>query len=266
MISVRQLLIEFSDNLCKRLTKMTIQIDDLGRVHGARRSLVRSTMATAFAAVAALAASATSANVVADAPGTKNVWSYDFNDSLWMNSGLDRPNTLLSIAGWAPRCFVNCGPAFGTYVVPRAELLSSNAADVSVNKTADPTGHRVAVSGMIISERLEPDSLGADPNSSADWQVVAERVLDSGGTHSWSLLSVDISLDAHWLPLELYRFDGSSLSMDFVAQGSTSASAAPESSTWAMMLIGFAGLGVAGYRSSRNYRRSIDFLKGTYSR
>ena len=27
--------------------------------------------------------------------------------------------------------------------------------------------------------------------------------------------------------------------------------ATPEASTWAMMLIGFAGLGVAGYRSTR---------------
>jgi hypothetical protein len=243
---------------------MTIQIDHLGCVHGgARRTRVRSTMATAFAAMAGFAAAATSADAAADAPGTKSVWSYDFNDSLWTNAGLDRPNTLSSFAGWAPQCFVNCGPAFGAYVVQRTELLSSNAADVSVNKTADSTGHSVAVSGMIISQRLEPDGFGADPNSWADWQVVAERTLDSGGTHSWSRLSADISLDAHWLPLELYRFDGSSLSMDFVARAS--AGAAPEPSTWAMMLIGFAGLGLAGYRRSRNNRRSIDFLKGTHS-
>jgi hypothetical protein len=236
---------------------MTIQIDDLGRVHGggARRSLVRSTMATAFAAIAALAASATRANAAADAPGTKSVWSYDFNDSLWTNTGLYRPNTLSSFAGGAPQCFVNCGPAFGSHVVQRTELLSSNTADVSVNKAAEPTGHRVAVSGMIISERLEAYGFGADPSSWADWQVVAERVLDSAGTHSWSLLSADISLDAHWLPLDLYRFEGSSFSMDFAARAS--AGAAPESSTWAMVLIGFAGLGLAGYRGSRNRRLSI---------
>ena len=32
---------------------------------------------------------------------------------------------------------------------------------------------------------------------------------------------------------------------------STAAGAVPEPSTWAMMLIGFAGVGYAGYRSAR---------------
>jgi hypothetical protein len=32
---------------------------------------------------------------------------------------------------------------------------------------------------------------------------------------------------------------------------------APESSTWVMMLIGFAGLGYAGYRASRKTARAI---------
>jgi hypothetical protein len=35
--------------------------------------------------------------------------------------------------------------------------------------------------------------------------------------------------------------------------------AVPESSTWAMMLVGFAGLGFAGYRSTR--RRAFDGLR-----
>ena len=152
-------------------------------------------------------------------------------------------------------------------MVQRIELLSSSTADVSVNKTADPTGHAVGVSGMIVTERLGPDSFGAaDPISWADWQVVAERVLDNSGTHSWALLSPDISLDAHWLPIELYRFEGSSASMDFAAGAPSGASATPESSTWAMTLIGFAGLGLAGYRSSSNYRRSPHFPEGTYPR
>jgi PEP-CTERM motif len=38
--------------------------------------------------------------------------------------------------------------------------------------------------------------------------------------------------------------------------GSVTTTAIPEPSTWAMMLIGFAGLGFAGYRASR---KSIDF-------
>jgi hypothetical protein len=242
---------------------MTIQIHDLVRMDGggARRGVVRSTIALALAAVAALAASATSASP--DKAGAKSVWSYGFDDSLWTN-GPERSRTLSPLAGWALRCFVNCGPAFGTFVVRRIELLTSNTADVSVNKTADPSGHALGVSGMIVTERLEPDSFGADPGSWTDWGVIAERALDSNGTHSWSLLSPDISLDAHWLPIELYGFEGSSLSMDFAA--GARAGATPESSTWAMMHVGFAGLSVAGYRSSKNYRRSIHFPKGTYPR
>ena len=119
---------------------------------------------------------------------------------------------------------------------------------------------------MVITERLDPYGFAADPGSWTDWGVVGERVLDSSGTHSWSLLSPDISLDAHWLPIELYRFEGSSVSMDFAVSAPAGASATPESSTLAMTLIGVAALGVAGYRSSRNYRRLIDSSIRTYPR
>jgi hypothetical protein len=37
----------------------------------------------------------------------------------------------------------------------------------------------------------------------------------------------------------------------------TSASAVPEPSTWAMMLLGFAGLGFAGYSRSKKHQRAI---------
>jgi hypothetical protein len=238
---------------------MNIRIDDLSRVHGgARRGVVQSTLALAFVAAAPLVASATSADALA--LESNRAWSSGFNDSLW--TGGQRSISLSPLAGWSPGCFVDCGPAFGTYVVRRTELLSSNAADVSVNKVVDLTGHAMGVSGMIVTERLESDGFGADPNSLTDWVVVGERTLDSNGTHSWSLLSPDISLDAHWLPIELYRFEGSSFSMDFAAIAPAGASATPEPSTWAMMLIGFAGLGVAGYRSSRNYRRPINVPEG----
>ena len=91
-------------------------------------------------------------------------------------------------------------------------------------------------------------------------------MVDGNGTHSWAQLSPDISLDAHWLPIELYRFDGSSVSMDFAARAPAGPGAAPEPSTWAMAVIGFAALGAAGYRSSRKSRRSIHFPKGNYPR
>ncbi len=53
--------------------------------------------------------------------------------------------------------------------------------------------------------------------------------------------------------------------MDFAASAPEGAGATPELSSWVMMLIGFAGLGVSGYRRSKNHWRSIDFPKGDYS-
>src|ERR1700722_18812184 len=115
-----------------------------------------SAAALAFAGAAALIASTTNAD--ASAREIDGAWSYGFADSLSPNNGLERPKTLSpSVGDGALRCFVNCGPAFGAYVVRRSELLSSNNADVSGNKVVDVTGHAMGVSGMIVIERLEPN-------------------------------------------------------------------------------------------------------------
>ncbi len=222
---------------------MTIQIDDLGCFQGgARGGIVRWTTALAFAVAAALIASTASAE--ASAREIKGALSYGFADSLLPNNALEHPKTGSPFFGGAPRCFVNCGPAIGAYVVRRSELLSSNTQDVSARKVFDASGHPMGVSGMIVIERLEAGGFGAD------WVVVGERTLDSEGTHSWALLSSAVSRDAPWLPTNLYQFEGSTVSMDFAAGALPGAT--PETSTWAMMLIGFAGLGFVGYRGPRN--------------
>jgi hypothetical protein len=168
--------------------------------------------------------------------------SYGFADSLWANNGIERLRTQWPVGGGF-RCPVNCGPAFGTYVVRRNEVLTSNNVERSGRKVVDATGHAMGVGGMVIIERLEPTSFGAV------WLVEGERTLDSNGAHSWSLLSSGVSPHAPWLPSDLYRFEASSFSMDLAA--GAPAGGTPEASTWVMMLIGFAGLSVAGYRSSR---------------
>ncbi len=233
---------------------MTIRMDDSGRARsdGAGRGALRSAIALA---IAALVASATGAG--AGAPRTGDAWSSGFDDWLWTGNGLVRPERA-PLAGWAEQCLVGCGPGFGAYAVRRTELLSSNASDVSVNVVADSTGHRMAVSGMTVIERLAPDGL------QTDWVVTGERTLDSDGAHSWSLLSPNVSPDARWLPIQLYRVEDVSAPMTFAA--AASASATPEASTWAMTLIGFVGLSVAGYRSSRKRPRPVHFLEGTYPR
>ena len=92
--------------------------------------------------------------------------------------------------------------------------MTSNTADVSGTKTVDATGRAMGVSGAIVVERLETDATGSLMN----WVVVGERTLDMNGTHSWSLLSSEVSLDAPWLPASLYGFENSSFSVDFAAR------------------------------------------------
>jgi hypothetical protein len=241
---------------------MTIRIDDPGRVHGggARRGVVRSAITLAFAAAAALVASASGAD--ASAPRIGGAWSSGFDDWLWTDTS--PPKTLSPLAGWAEQCLIDCGPAFGTYAVRRTELMSSNAADASVNRAADSTGHMMGVSGLTVIERLASDGFTADSGLMTDWVVTGERTLDGGGTHSWSLLPPDFSPDTRWLPIQVYRFEDASLSMNFAT--AASASATPEASTWAMTLVGFLWLSVAGYRNNRNCRRPVHFLKGIYPR
>lgn len=177
--------------------------------------------------------------------------SYSFADSLLANNGLERPSAL--VAGWSPGCFVNCGPAFGTFVVRRSGLLTSNTADVSSRKTADATGHPMGVGGMVVIERLESDGSGSLMN----WVVVSERALDDNGAHSWSLVA-GVPADAPWLPSNLYQFEGSSFSFDLAAEPS----ATPEASTWVMTLIGLAAVTFARYRTSKSGRFSTLVRKG----
>jgi len=115
----------------------------------------------------------------------------------------------------------------------------------------------MGLGGMVVVERLEPDT---SDSLLTNWVVVSERTIDENGSHSWSLLSGAPS-NTPWLPNDLYRFEGSSFSMDLLAD----APATPEASTWMMMLFGFAGLGAAGYRNSKT-RRPIQFSKRVYSR
>jgi hypothetical protein len=159
---------------------MTQSPDNLGRVDvgATRRNIALSTIAFAIAAAAAIALSVTDANAGAR---EVNASSYGFADSLLPNKGLEPPQKLsLSGRDWALQCSVNCGPAFGTSVVPRSELLTSNNADVATRKTMDSAGHALGVGGTIIVERLEPDASGSLMN----WVVVSERTVDENGSHS----------------------------------------------------------------------------------
>ena len=175
--------------------------------------------------------------------------AYGFADLLGTKAEIEHSGTLSAFGGeGAHPCWVQCGPIFGTTIVRRSDLLTSNTADLSMRKTADANGRQMGVGGMIVVERLEPDASGSLTN----WVVVSERTVDEDGSYSWSRLT-GVPSDALWRPSDLYRFEGSSFSTDSLGGTPTT----PEASTWVMTLIGFAGLGLAGYRSSRILSRPI---------
>jgi hypothetical protein len=132
---------------------VNIQIDDLDCVYssrGGRRINVKSTIALGFAAAAALVSAPS-----ADAAETTIAWSSGFSDSLWTANGpVHSGNLSLRVPESPPQCSVGCGPPFGAFVVRRTELLSSNTADVAVNKVVDSTGHAMGVSGMVVDRAL----------------------------------------------------------------------------------------------------------------
>jgi hypothetical protein len=209
-------------------------------------------MTLAVVGLAALFASATNADASARDISES---SYGFADSLWTQTDVNRSDTLSPPSrGGSHQCSANCGPAFGTTVVRRSDLLTSNNADLSARKTADANGHPMGVGGAVVVERLESDASGSLTN----WVVVSERTVDENGSHSWSQLS-GVPSDALWQPSDLYRFEGSSFSTDFAAGGT--AGATPEPSIWMMLLMGFAGLSLAGYRNSRLPVARSQFLK-----
>lgn len=232
---------------------MAHKFDTLGRVdvRAARRSVFSAAITLVFAAATALAASLTEAQAGAREIGAS---SYGFADSLLTGNGLDHPPARSPpVAGWSPGCLASCGPALGTFVVRRSDLLTSNTADVSPRKTGDATGRPMGVGGMVVIERLESDGSGSLMN----WVVVSERALDDNGSHSWSLIS-GAPADAPWLPSNLYEFEGSSFSFDLAAEPS----ATPEASTWVMTLIGLAAVTFARYRNSKSGQFSTLAPKG----
>ena len=106
----------------------------------------------------------------------------------------------------------------------------------------DANGHLIGVGGDDRGRAPESDASGSLTN----WVVVSGAQF---GREWIGLCGPDCPLASDVLcSRDQPPFEGSSFSTDFAAGGT--AGATPEPSTWMMMLMGFAGLGVAGYRKS----------------
>ena len=134
-------------------------------------------------------------------------------------------------------------------IIYRRELLASNAADISANKAIDVTGHAMSVSGLVVAERFAFDVVGMTAIL-ADSSVVGEQVFDQEGTHDWALLPPEASPYARWLPIRVYRFEGEGPPMYVEALAPLSV---PEPASWALMMLGFAGLSLMSPASDRHF-------------
>lgn len=100
---------------------------------------------------------------------------------------------------------------------------------------------------------------GSLPSASADFSVFGTQSLLSGSVShggatpsalNWATLSRSFIADSTSTTLTFTNTVGGANGGVFL-DGVSVSSAVPEPSTWAMMLIGFAGLGFIGYRRSR---------------
>jgi hypothetical protein len=78
-------------------------------------------------------------------------------------------------------------------------------------------------------------------------------ILGHGGYSDWIFVGVEdsrVTADDDWND-DIYAFQGVGLPGTTTGGGGSTGSTVPEPSTWVMMIMGFAGLGFAGYRASR---------------
>jgi len=125
-----------------------------------------------------------------------------------------------------------------TYLEDSLTLTTVSVGDTQITITNDSTGQfgtPGSFSGYMFTFTGAPDitKVLVDSGSSADFQPVLPGGLSSTAT------SITVNVAGDSLAV------GDKLILDVTAG---SAPVVPEPSTWAMMLLGFAGLGFAGYR------------------
>ena len=139
------------------------------------------------------------------------------------------------------------GQDFFTFTVPNGfELKSLSAVTVDLFTPGDPLAFIGLQSGSQITHDVSPPSFGGDATGLLGWLHVAASdqgtdILPAMGVAGDGATGFTGALGPG--QYSVWIEDDKPSSYDFSFQ-----IAVPEPSTWAMMLVGFAGLGFAGYR------------------
>jgi hypothetical protein len=175
-------------------------------------------------------------------------------------------NALADINGQAPTatltattvCFPSCGGSIGDGAT-LADFFGGNAINVSANSVNDLSGHVLVLTGSVHATTAGnyTFSLGSD-DGSAMW-INNALAVNNDYDHGFQYQSATVALTAGWNAIKIVQFeDGGGTGLSVLENGVglggnniSTVSGVPETSTWAMMLAGFAGLGFAGYRRNK---------------
>jgi hypothetical protein len=163
------------------------------------------------------------------------------------------PNDVIGQAGNTPLsgALAPFGQDFFTFTVPTGyELSSLTAATVDLFTPGDKVAFIAIQSGPQITHDVSPPSFGGSAAGLLGWRHVAPgdqgaNILPAMGVAGDGATGFTGPLGAG--QYSVWVQDTVPFNYDFRFNIST----VPESSTWAMMLLGFVGLGLAGYQVSR---------------
>jgi hypothetical protein len=156
-------------------------------------------------------------------------------------------------------CFPSCGNTISD-ASTLTDFLGGNASNLSSDPITDLGDHAVVLTGFIDLTTGDLLSLGSD-DGSALW-INGSLLLDNDGDHGFTTVSGNYAGPSGWQQIEILQFEdggvtGLTAELNNAPLGGaaiSTTSGVPEPATWALVMLGFAGLGFAGYRRNRGAR------------